>query len=558
MRETIRKPVLGVAVVALLAVSALAGRPVNSGDAVGAGPRLLAPSGGAPAGLSAVGAAADAPAAGGVAVRHDESRPLREVDPRTVKAAPRRAEDARESTLAVSADARVADPVVQRWAQLGAAAGMPAASVNFEGVPNIGGWYPPDTNGDVGPSHYVQITNDHFQIWNKQGVALYGPAPDNAPWTGFGGVCETRNDGDPLVNYDPLADRWLISQFAVPGGTDGYHQCIAVSTTGDPTGSYYRYDFLMSKSLFDDYPKMGVWPDAYYATFNMFHGAGGGYAGPWAVAYDRLRMLQGQAASFQYVALPKTQGPLLPADLDGATPPPAGAPGIFANFGANTLNFWRYHVDWTNPANSALSGPTTLAVAPFNQLCPATWSCVPQPGTTIGLDGLGDRLMYRLAYRNFGDHESLVVNHSVDVGNGAAGLRWYEARSAPPQAPVRLYQQGTYAPDATNRWLGSIAMDKQGDIALGYTVSSGSVYPGIRYTGRLAGDPLGTLPQGEATLISGSGSQIGTASRWGDYAMMAVDPADDCTFWLTHEYVQTTGLKTWQTRVGAFKFRTCR
>jgi hypothetical protein len=555
------KPISFAAVAVLLAVLALAGQQISTMDSGITGPRMLAPGGGSASVGTDYGAlpVPGGPAVVGYAVKHDQSPALREINPATVKGVRVADENDRAERVVANPGPPVKDPVVQTWAQLGQGqAGMPAASVNFEGVPNIGGWYPPDTNGDVGPNNYVQIVNDHFQVWDKRGRSLYGPAPDNAPWAGFGGVCETRNDGDPIANYDPIANRWVISQFALPGGKDGYHQCFAVSATADPTGSYYRYDFLMSNSLFDDYPKVGVWPDAYYATFNMFHGAGGTFAGPWAVAFDRAKMLAGQLATFQYFALPKTQGTLLPADLDGAALPPNGAPGIFANFGANTLNFWRFHVDWTTPANSTFTGPTTLAVAAFNQLCPATSSCVPQPGTTVGLDGLGDRLMYRLAYRNFGDHESLVVNHSVDVGSGQAGLRWYEVRSTPPQGAFSLYQQGTYAPDSTNRWLGSIAMDKQGNIALGYTVSSSTVYPSIRYTGRLAGDPRGTLPQGEATLIAGSGVQTGQYNRWGDYAMMAVDPSDDCTFWLTHEYVQTTGTKSWQTRVGAFKFPGCR
>jgi len=544
----------------LLALLALVGRQVGSGSSSADGARPLAPSGAA-VGVAAPGSAETLPVVGGPAlvghdVQHDLSQPLRNIDPATVKGT-RAAADSDHSALFRTNQAPVQDPVVQGWERAGfGPLAMPAPSVNFEGVNNIGGWYPPDTNGDVGPNHYVQIVNDHFQIWNKSGVSLYGPAPDNAPWAGFGGVCETRNDGDPVVNYDPIADRWVLSQFAVPGGSAGYHQCFAVSQTADPTGAWYRYDFLMSSSLFDDYPKVGVWPDAYYATFNMFKG--NRFAGPWAVAFNRAKMLTGAAATFQYFQLGRTQGTLLPVDIDGPTLPAAGAPGLFANYGTNALNFWKFHVDWTTPANSTLTGPTTLATAAFNQLCPSTASCVPQPGTSVGLDGLGDRLMYRLAYRNFGDHEALLLNHSVDVGGGHAGIRWYEVRSTPPGGALSIYQQGTYAPDATNRWMASLAMDKVGDIGVGYTVSSSSVYPSIRYTGRLAGDALGTLPQGEATLIAGSGVQTGTANRWGDYSMMAVDPSDDCTFWFTNEYVQTTGTKSWQTRVGAFKFPGCR
>ncbi|HMA33729.1 MAG TPA: hypothetical protein VKY74_04545, partial [Chloroflexia bacterium] len=445
------------------------------------------------------------------------------------------------------------DPVVQRLFHALGPPTMPGPIQNFDGLYNYWGYYPPDTNGDVGPNDYVQIVNVGFQIFNKTGATRYGPANTNTLWQGFGGVCEADNDGDPVVVYDPIADRWNISQFGVPGGTAGYHQCIAVSTSGDPTGSYYRYDFLISQTLFDDYPKLGVWPDAYYASFNMFNG--NPFVGPWAVAFDRARMLAGAPASFQYFTLGNQQGTLLPADLDGASLPAAGAPEPFANFGNNTLNFWKFHVDWVTPANSTFTGPTTLATANFNQLCPRTASCVPQPSTAVGLDGLGDRLMFRLAYRNFGGYDTVVLNHSVNVGGGQAGVRWYEVRN--PTGTPSLYQQGTYAPDTTSRWMGSIAMDHAGDIAVGYSASSATIYPSIRYTGRLASDPLGTLPQGEATLMAGSGSQTGTANRWGDYSDLTVDPTDDCTFWYTTEYYATTGERNWRTRIGSFKFPGC-
>ena len=454
----------------------------------------------------------------------------------------------------------VSDPVAQRYFRPGnAVSAMPSASVNFDGVGNVDGVYPPDTNGDVGPNHYVQFINLSFEIFSKSGVSLYGPAGGNTLWTGFGGPCETSNDGDPIALYDPIADRWIMSQFTA---TSPYGECVAVSQTGDPTGAWYRYFFQFSTTVFYDYPKLGVWPDGYYMSANRFGGTSS-TTGPAAIVLERSKMLLGQAASYQEFD-PSSGGTqtYLPADLDGATLPPTGAPNYYAHRGSTTLDIWKFHVDWTTPGNSTFTGPTSLPVAAYNQLCPGTRSCVPQPGTSRGLDGLGDRLMFRLAYRNFGDHESLVVTHSVDLGTSPptlhAGVRWYEVRATPPGAGPALYQQGTYAPDATHRWLGSVAMDRDGNMALGYSVSDGSsTFPGIRYTGRLAGDALGTMPQGETTLIDGSGSQTGSANRWGDYAMMAVDPVDDCTFWFTTEYMPTTGTAPWKTRIGSFKFASC-
>jgi hypothetical protein len=490
----------------------------------------------------------------GHSVKNDVSPALRDIKPipaaawTTVREMPEpKGEESAEGIVAPP----VSDAVAQRTFGFGPLA-MPGPLQNFAGVGNIDGVYPPDTNGDVGPNHYVQWVNLHFQIFNKSGGSLYGPAAGNTLWNGFGGACQSQNAGDPIVLYDSMADRWLMSQFT---SSAPYGECIAISTTGDPTGSYYRYFFQHSTSVFYDYPHLGVWPDGYYAGFNRFGGPLQTYQGPSAIVYDRAKMLLGQPATYQEKQLSSSNSTLQPADLDGATLPPAGSPNYFVNRGSTSLNLFKFHVDWATPANSTFTGPTALPVAAYTQLCAGTRSCIPQPGTTVKLDGIGDRVLHRLAYRNFGDHEAMVINHSVNAGGGQAGVRWYEVRS-PNSAPT-IFQQGTYAPDATNRWLGSIAMDGQGNMALGYSVSSSTVYPGIRYTGRLASDALGTMPQGETTLISGSGSQTGSASRWGDYAMMAIDPADDCTFWFTTEYMPTTGGAPWATRIGAFKFPSC-
>lgn len=448
-------------------------------------------------------------------------------------------------------------------------AGMPDFQADFEGINNIDGVYPPDTNGDVGGNYYVQWVNLSFQVFDKHtGASLLGPLPGNALWAGFGGPCETTNDGDPIAQYDPLANRWMLSQFAPFSGI----QCIAVSQTGDPTGAYYRYSFTIDPTIFNDYPKFGVWPDGYYMSINQFNQALNTYRGAGAVAFERTQMLQGLPAQMVYFSLENVNiafGGQLPSDLDG-TAPPVGAPNVFLEaddnsfgFPTDRLNGWNFHVDWANPAGSTFGNsgqPSfTLDTAPFDtNLCGYARSCIPQPGTTQGLDAISDRLMYRLQYRNFGDHQAMVVNHTVDVdGTDHAGVRWYELRSTNGGGTWSMQQQGTYAPDADNRWMGSIAMDVSGNVALGYSVASGTTYPSIRVAGRLAGDPAGELPQPENQLIAGTGSQTGTAGRWGDYSAMQVDPADQCTFYYTQEYIATTGPVPWQTRVGSFKFPNC-
>ncbi len=422
-------------------------------------------------------------------------------------------------------------------------------------------WAPPDTNGAVGATQYVQWVNTAFAVFDKTGGLVYGPAAGNTLWTGFGGGCETNNDGDPIVQYDKAADRWIMTQFSV--STTPYLQCVAVSMTSDATGSYYRYAFNYGSTQFPDYPKLGVWPDAYYITFNMFTSS---FIGPKVCAYDRARMLAGEAATQQCFQLSNSYGSLLPGDLDGMTPPPAGSPNPVLSFATNSLNLWRFHVDWTTPANTALTGPVNLPVASFSRACNGS-NCVPQPNTSQKLDSLGDRLMYRLAYRHLGDgRESLVVNHSVSVGgnffkSGVSSVRWYELRNATgstiANATPIVYQAGTLdASDGVHRWMGSIAMDQTGDIALGYSASSGSVYPSIRYTGRTPTDPLNTM-EAESIIQAGSGSQLQNLSRWGDYSAMTVDPIDDCTFWYTSEYLKTSGTWNWSTQIASFKFPGC-
>ncbi len=489
-------------------------------------------------------------------VHHDVSPPLFLIPPpprqpglriHDIKSIPRRYQ------------AAAVDPVLQQSYPTPLA---PVTTLNFDGVGNgftgPAGTFtvqsaPPDTEGDVGPNHYVQVVNTDFAIFNKAGSPIFGPVPINTLWQGFGGLCQSDNDGDPIVIYDPIADRWVISQFAVTGanGTSvPYLQCVAVSQTADPTGSYNRYSF--GYNAFNDYPKMGVWPDAYYTSFNFF---GTTFQGGEICAYDRTSMLAGLPATQQCFNVGLSYGGLLPADLDSKQLPPAGSPNYVLALGVsnNDLAFWKFHVDWTTPANTTLTGPITLTVATYTAVC-SGGTCIPQAGTSQMLDSLADRLMFRLAYRNFGSHESLVANHSVSAGSGG-GVRWYEIRS--PGTTPTIFQQGTYAPDSNFRWMGSMAMDQNGDMALGFSLSGSSLHPEIHYTGRLVGDPLGQMTQGEGTIVDGAGSQTANLNRWGDYSMMGIDPSDDCTFWYTSEYLKASGTFNWNTRIASFQLPNC-
>ena len=490
--------------------------------------------------------------------QHDVSRPLRDM----IQAAPKQAlvmheaEPVRRIPLPAGLAALPDDPVRQRTAA-SIAAFAPVVGLGFEGLGN--GQYkfnvsgaPPDTNGAVGATQYVQWVNTSFAVFNKStGALISGPTAGNTLWSGFGGGCQDNNDGDPIVLYDKLANRWVFSQFSV--STTPYLQCIAVSTSSDATGTYNRYSFQYNN--FDDYPKMGVWPDGYYETFNMFNG--NNFVGSDACAYDRAAMLNGTAAKQVCFQQNSSVGGLLPSDLDGTTAPPAGSPNYMLFYGTNNLKLFKFHADFATSTNSTFTGPTVIPVAAFLPLCNNnTGTCVPQPGTTSQLDSLDDRLMYRLAYRNLGTHESLVVNHSVATSS-SGGVRWYEIQN-PSGSPV-LAQQGTFAPDSNYRWMGSIAMDQVGDIAVGYSISSSSVFPSVAFTGRVPTDPAGTM-QAETRVVSGSGSQTSqtrTLTRWGDYSAMQVDPVDDCTFWYTQEYIKTNGVFNWNTRIASFKFPNC-
>jgi hypothetical protein len=486
--------------------------------------------------------------------KHDMSPPLRDIQPPIIPPRPDHEEVAPHSTGIQHHNAP--DTVVQSSL---AAPAMPSTTLNFNGIPFPGvacNCAPPDTNGEAGATQYVQIVNEGYQVFSKStGASVLGPVSISTIWSGFGGVCETAGDGDPVVLYDQLANRWLVSQFA--GSSVPTDECIAISTTSDATGSYYRYGFHLGTNFFD-YPHLSVWPDAYYMSMNVFNSAGTSFLGPQPFAFDRSKMLAGQSATVISPVGPLggSVDPFLPADLDGSTLPPAGAPNSFVSFpGGGTYKTYHFHVDFATPSNSTWTIFASPAAAGFTQLCTTTRSCVPQAGTTYKLDAIADRLMFRLAYRNFGDHESVVGNYTVSSAS-VAGIRWFELRNV-TSGPVTVYQESTYQPDTTWRWMGSAAMDRSGNIALGFSASSGTINPQIRYAGRLASDPLNQLAQGEAHLFDGTGSQTGTSNRWGDYSDLTIDPVDDCTFWYTTEYYASTTSFNWRTRIGNFKFATC-
>jgi hypothetical protein len=417
---------------------------------------------------------------------------------------------------------------------------------------------PPDNDGAPGTSQYVQYINLFYAVYSKTGSRVLGPLAGNSFWSGFGGSCQADNSGDPIVRFDAAAQRWVVSQFAINGSGSDY-ECVAVSQTADATGAYNRYAFAFN--AFPDYPKMGVWPDGYYFTFNNFNTAGTALIGADACAADRTKMLAGQAATMICFQGNSNQWSYLPSDLDGPTAPAAGTPNFVMELdpsGSANIDMFKFHVDFTTPSNSTFTGPTLIPVSSFTPLCnpQARGRCVPQPtaGSDL-LESLGDRLMYRLVYRNFGDHTTLLTTHSIVAGS-SGGVRWYEIRN--PESAPTVYQSGTFAPDSQYRWMPAIAMDKNQNIAVGYSRSSSAAgnYPSVVYTGRVPTDPLGTL-ESEVVLKAGAGSQSSGYSRWGDYSSMTVDPTDDCTFWFTEEYEKVTGGFNWSTAIGSFTFPGC-
>jgi Secretion system C-terminal sorting domain len=417
---------------------------------------------------------------------------------------------------------------------------------NFEGV-GFNGGLPPDTDGDVSTNYYFQVVNTKYKIFNKSGVGIYGPFNNSAIFTG---LPNNSNDGDAVVLYDENADRWLFSQFSLPNYPNGpFYQNVAISQTNDPTGSWYRYQFTFS--VMPDYPKLSVWRDAYYMTIRRFAAGSGSWIGPAALALDRTKMLAGDAsASMVMFNLPTSSEGPLSLDCDSNFPP-VGTPNNVSYLVSSPpqLNMYEFHVDWTNTANSTFSLTTSVPISSFSTF--GNGDHIPQKGTNQKVDAFSRKgLMFRMPFRKFNTYWSAVASFTVNA-SGKAGIRWMELRNT--GSGWSLYQEGTYAPDNTNyRWMPSIAMDTTGNIALGYSISSTTMYPSVRYTGRLSTDALGTMTIAEKGVMNGGGSQTSSSGRWGDYSAMSVDPSAPGTFWYTNQYYSTTSEASWQTRIASF------
>jgi len=518
------------------------------------------------------------------AAAFDVSRPLRELAKSAAPATFRGLPPERGPTLANVG--HTTDGALQRTLP---APSIPGTLANFEGLSNQDNFNtfgfrvnPPDPNGEVGPNNYVEMINLVFGVYNKAGTLLLGPVDTGTLWSGFSIPDCTDPSGDPVVLYDQFSDRWILTQFTTAGPE--YYNCIAISTTGDPTGSYYRYAFSTGLN-FPDYPKYGNWTDSYVITTREFGPTVEYGIGVYALEKNKMLVGDPTARDVSFFIdgndpdlLPLVGDGLLPADVDGKQKPKTdsaiplvGTQDDGGGYGAtfDALNIWDLTVKWRSTPLASLALKTQLPTAPFDSIfpcAPTARDCLPQPGITdpnqyLDILSYRQRPTFRLAFRNFKTYETMVTNQSVEAAPGVAGVRWYEIRRT--GSTYSLYQQGTFAPgDGVHRWMGSIAMDKKGGMGLGYSVVNGtSVYPGIRYTGRLAGDTLGDMTLGEGTVINGTGVQRTTNSRWGDYTDMTVDPVDDCTFWYVNEYYTAAGQASstagWQTRIASFKLPGC-
>jgi len=430
--------------------------------------------------------------------------------------------------------------------------------LSFDGINDSqgGGFVPPDTNASVGGTQVVEVVNVAYAVYAKSdGHQIMAPKHLSTFFSPLGGVCATGNLSDPVANYDKAAGRWTISIIAFNNSFSQNAYCIGVSTSDDATGTFHLYSFSYNNVL-PDYPKIGVWSDAYYVTTDSFPN-GGFFNGAETCALDRTNMLAGNAATSVCFQRNTADFALLPADLDGSTAPPSGSPNYQMDLKDSThLNFYKFHVDFANPNNSTFTG-TSLTVAAYNDVCGNNRNCIPEPAPGEGLDALGNRLMFRLAYRNFGDHESLVVCHSIVPSKGSAksAVRWYEVRS--PGSTPTIFQQGTVVHPTISAWMGSIGMDKAGDIALGVSGSSSTQKPLIAYLGRVPTDPANAM-ESPKIVVNGGGVQESSANRWGDYSSMVIDPTDDCTFWYAQEYYKTSGSFNFSTHMNSFKFTACK
>jgi hypothetical protein len=440
------------------------------------------------------------------------------------------------------------------------------------------GGNPTDNSLAAGRNHLMETVNGggvaiytkKGELFDETGRVLFGPMGVNVFFSGFGGECEAAPNGDTVVRYDQLAERWLVvmplfrrASVVPPGRTEApYGMCYAVSTSENPLGPYYRYYY--ERELFPDYPRPAIWPDGYYVPTSTGDNLlpDGRLPEKHICIVERAKMLVGEPAQEQCLIIDDVNF-LNNADIDGWGLPPAGAPNIMiATGGAQLRNdftddgiqVWNVHVDWDNPSNTKAEGPTKVTVAPYNYLCNGQLTrCVPQPGTDTRIDSQGDKIMQRVVYRNIDGVESLVAVHSVGTAAGGGGVRWYEFRLNDDRDLV-VHQQGTYAPDGFYRWMASPGIDRQGNIAMGYSFGGTPHYPGQRFAGRLDGDSLGALTLQETVLVEGQGSQNGM--RWQDYTQLAIDPVDDCTMWYVGDYLKQNA-PSQTTRIGAFRLPGC-
>ena len=543
------------------------------------------------------------------AAAFDTSAPLRDLAANAARrsaaaaADPQKITEVREDRGPAVADRGYSGDAAVQSAATGvttADATVSAPIANFEGLSNQDNFNvfgfrvnPPDPVGDIGPNHYVEMINLVFGVYSKTGTLLLGPVDTGTLWANFPIDECTEPSGDPIVVYDQFADRWILTQFTTRGinfpdePLNLFYNCVAISTTGDPTGSYFRYAFTTGFN-FPDYPKYGVWRDSYLITTREFGIQDESIYGIGVYGLERNKMIEGdpnaRAVSFlldsKVVPINLIGDGLLPPDVDGKTKPKNDAPAPIIGtqddgfpYGAafDAINVWEFDVKWHSTPTASLVLKTQLPVASFDSVFPCAGAlgsrdCLPQPGITntaqyLDILSYRQRPTWRLAYRDAGTYETMVTNQSVEALPGVAGSRWYEIRRT--NGTYTVHQQGTFAPsDGVHRWMGSIAADKNGNMALGYSVVNGTdVFPGIRYTGRLAGDALGQMTLGEGIVINGTGVQTTLNSRWGDYTSMNVDPVDDCTFWYVNEYYTAAGQASsaagWQTRIASLRLPGC-
>lgn len=466
---------------------------------------------------------------------------------------------------------------------------MPSSIQNFAGLNfsdlcggvQCGGGWPPDINGDVGPNHFIEAVNTAYAIYNKTGTLL-ASFTENQLWSSGGtNPCNGNSQGDPVVLYDQQADRWILTHFAfgLKGGkpTAPIYECIAATKTGDPvSGGWWLFPLRMDPGTagappagaLNDYPKFGIWSDCLYMAANEFNGSNSQFLGTSFASFNRSDLYSGAALTWALGFINNTSDPfsMIPSNLSGksAAALPANTPNYFVSESTTGFDF---EVRKFTPGPNCGSGGTLSAATDVGQTNYTTpgGNIVPQPGTSTKLDSLGDRLMQKVQYRKVGPVESLWVVHSVQTSStSTVQPQWAQIDVTGGVINTTPVQQQIYAPDtALYRWMGSLAVDSQGNMALGYSTSNGTApnYPSIAYSGRLAGDPPNTLPESEVQLVAGAGSQtLSNISRWGDYTSMSVDPTDDCTFWYTNEYYSSTGNGStgdWQTRIGSFMFPSC-